>query len=287
MGRSNPASGDATIRAIVAPLARHPDRPAEETVKLSCAVLAITAGLAACRAGEPPIGSISPVVRFSDDQRTVMIAYAGHQWEFVRPVVSPWEYRPKGKAYWVAPDGEDTNDGGPSSPFRSIAEAVSMAGPGDLVYVRAGTYTESLLIRKSGEEGAPIILSCAPGCLGKVKITPPKEYVTKNPSGAVITLHGARHVWINGLLIEGPRGREEAPPSETYGANGITWAGKAGFGCRATNNVVYGNVHCGLKEMGHGGTGILIEGNLIFANGTRSTDHGIYCPADELMIRIV
>jgi parallel beta-helix repeat protein len=48
---------------------------------------------------------------------------------------------------------------------------------------------------------------------------------------------------------------------------------------------VYGNVHCGLKEMGHGGTGILMEANIIFDNGTRSTDHGIYCPADDLTIR--
>jgi hypothetical protein len=39
----------------------------------------------------------------------------------------------------------------------------------------------------------------------------------------------------------------------------ITWAGGAGIGCRATNNVVYGNVHCGLKEMGHGGTDIRME----------------------------
>jgi len=86
-------------------------------------------------------------------------------------------------------------------------------------------------------------------------------------------------------VIEGPKGRPEAPKAETYGANGITWAGKAGIGCRATNNVVYGNVHCGLKEMGHGGAGILMEANLIFNNGTRATDHGIYCPADELTSR--
>ncbi len=71
-------------------------------------------------------------------------------------------------------------------------------------------------------------------------------------------------------MIEGPKGRPEAPRAETYGANGITWAGKAGIGCRATNNVVYGNVHCGLKEMGHGGTGILMEANIIAFNGTDS-----------------
>lgn len=31
-------------------------------------------------------------------------------------------------------------------------------------------------------------------------------------------------------------------------------------------------------------TNILLEANIIFDNGTRSTDHGIYCPADELTI---
>jgi nitrous oxidase accessory protein NosD len=252
---------------------------------LLCAALVITVDLASPHAAEFPTGSVSPAVRFSGDARTVTIEYANERWDFARPVVSPWNYQPTGKICWVAPDGDDDNDGRPASPFRTIARAISTTAPGDAVYVRPGTYAENVLIRKSGREGAPIILSCAPGSLGKVKITSPKEYVTKNPGGAVIMLHGARHVWINGLVIEGPRGREEAPRSETYGANGITWAGKAGFGRRATNNVVYGNVHCGLKEMGHGGTGILIEGNVIFANGTRSTDHGIYCPADELRIR--
>jgi hypothetical protein len=153
-----------------------------------------------------------------------------------------------------------------------------------VIYLQAGTYVENVRINKSGKEGKPIILSCAPGDLGRVKITPPKEYVQKNPSGAVIGVHSAQHIWINGLLIEGPMGRLEAPETEMYGASGITFAGTAGLGCRVTNCGVYWNVHCGIKEMGHGGTKILLEANVIFNNGTRGTDHGIYCPADELTI---
>ena len=141
---------------------------------LLCVALAIPAGSAASHAAESPTTSISPVVRFSDDERTVIIEYANHRWDFARPIVSPWNYQPSGKSYWVAADGDDDRDGSPSSPFRTIAKAVSTAGPGDAVYVWAGTYAENLLIRKSGQEGAPIILSCAPGSLGKVKITPPK-----------------------------------------------------------------------------------------------------------------
>jgi hypothetical protein len=229
--------------------------------------------------------STPPTIRFSEAQQRVSIESQQGRWNLVRPVVSPWDYRPKGKTLWVANSGEDSGDGTANRPLRTIAKALDLVEPGDLIYFRAGVYVEAVLVRKSGQEDAPIILSCAPDALGKVKVTTSKEYVENNPSGAVITLHGARHVWINGLVIEGPKGRPEAPKAETYGANGITWAGKAGIGCRATNNVVYGNVHCGLKEMGHGGTGILMEANIIFDNGTRSTDHGIYCPADELTIR--
>ena len=42
--------------------------------------------------------------------------------------------------------------------------------------------------------------------LGKVFLTPPRECVQKNPGKAVITLSGARNVWINGLVIVGPKG---------------------------------------------------------------------------------
>jgi hypothetical protein len=227
---------------------------------------------------------ISPAVSFSDDEKTVTIKYEKGELTFHRPVVSAWDFKATGKVYWVEQGGNDANDGSTDRPFQTIGKAVAAAEAGDVVYVRAGTYVESLLLKKSGQEGKPIIVSCAPGDLGKVKISPPKEYVEKNPGGAVVTVHAARHVWVNGFVIEGPRGRPQAPKSETYGANGITWSGKAGVGCRATNNVVYANVHCGLKEMGHGGTQILMEANVIFENGTSGTDHGIYCPADELTI---
>ena len=107
----------------------------------------------------------------------------------------------------------------------------------------------------------------------------------KNPGGAVITVTKAvRQIWINGLIIEGPKGRPEAPKAEMYGANGVTWSDKAGPGCRATNNVVYNNVHCGVKEMSHGGKEILIAGNIIFGNGTDSHDHGIYMPAHAVVM---
>jgi parallel beta-helix repeat protein len=229
---------------------------------------------------DPPIATVS----FSQDERTVTIHYGAKEWVLPRPIVSPWKYEPAGKTLWVSVDGDDTAAGSPDHPFRTIAKAVARAGPGAIIYVKAGKYAEAVLMTKSGEEKKPLILSCAPGDLGKVILTPSKEQVEKNPRGAVVTLARAEYVWVNGFVIEGPKGRPEAPAKETFGANGITWANKAGKGCRATNNVVYNNVHCGMKEMSHGGTEIFIEGNVIFANGTGSLDHGVYAPSNDMTV---
>jgi parallel beta-helix repeat protein len=224
-------------------------------------------------------------IAFSKDEKSVTINYAAKEWKLQRPVVSPWDYEKAGDVYWVSPDGKDKNVGSEEKTYQTIRRALSQASAGDVVYVKAGTYVEDLLVTRSGEEKRPIVLSCAPGDLGKVVVTVSKEYVEKNPQGAVVSVKGAENVWINGLVLEGPKGRPEAPTKlDSYGANGITWMGEAGKGCRATNNVIYKNLHCGLKEMHHGGAGILIEGNIIFDNGLETRDHGIYAPSDDHII---
>ena len=224
----------------------------------------------------------SAAVGFPPDQQTAYILYQGRQWIFNRPVVSPWSYQSVGNVYWVATDGADTNPGTVNAPFRTISQAITQVEAGDIVYIHAGTYIDNLTISKSGRADKPIIISCAPGDLGAVTITPSPFYVATNPGGPVISVDGPQYyVWINGLVIEGPKGRPEAPPFEHFSACGILWSNGAGYGCRATNNVVYNNAHCGLKEQGDGGSNILMEGNIIFDNGTTDLDHGIYCPADH------
>ncbi|HVS36848.1 MAG TPA: right-handed parallel beta-helix repeat-containing protein, partial [Gemmataceae bacterium] len=237
---------------------------------------------------EPLEGRLAPAagVSFSPDQSTVTIQYNSQTWTIPRPVVSPWNYQATGTTYWVAPNGSDGNNGSAADPFATITHAVAEAQPGDVVYVEAGTYVENLWITNSGLAGKPIIISAAPGALGQVTITPSAQYVTANPDGAVITLEEANYVWINGFVIEGPLGQSYAPTSEHYGANGITRQDGAGLGDEATNNVVYNNVHCGLKEMDQNiGAGILIQDNVIFDNGTDNLlDHGIYMPANDVTI---
>jgi len=42
--------------------------------------------------------------------------------------------------HYVAPHGSDTNPGTEAAPFKTVQEGVNHAGPGDTVYVKAGTY---------------------------------------------------------------------------------------------------------------------------------------------------
>jgi hypothetical protein len=56
-----------------------------------------------------------------------------------------------GKAYFVATTGSDSNAGTSlTTPFKTINKAVGLASAGDTIDVRAGTYTESVVIRRAG-----------------------------------------------------------------------------------------------------------------------------------------
>ena len=47
---------------------------------------------------------------------------------------------PTGNEYYVATDGNDANAGTIDAPFGSFGSAVTRAEPGDVIYVRAGSY---------------------------------------------------------------------------------------------------------------------------------------------------
>jgi hypothetical protein len=60
-------------------------------------------------------------------------------------------------AYYVSKSGSNSNAGTASAPWLTISHAASKVSPGDIVYVGAGTYHESVPIAVSGTASAPII----------------------------------------------------------------------------------------------------------------------------------
>jgi hypothetical protein len=59
--------------------------------------------------------------------------------------------------YYVATNGNDTTGNGTlANPYRTIQKGANMAGHGETVYIRGGTYRETVTMQRSGEDGSPI-----------------------------------------------------------------------------------------------------------------------------------
>src|SRR5664279_3179794 len=56
-------------------------------------------------------------------------------------------------------NGDDAADGQFLTPLKTIQKAVDLAQPGTTIYLRGGTYSESILFCRSGTASAPIILT--------------------------------------------------------------------------------------------------------------------------------
>jgi hypothetical protein len=65
---------------------------------------------------------------------------------------------------YVAPNGNDANDGRtPDRPLRTITRATQIVQPGDVVYLRGGTYPIQTRFDRSGTATQPIIWTSYPG----------------------------------------------------------------------------------------------------------------------------
>ena len=70
----------------------------------------------------------------------------------------------KPRVYYVAPDGNDVNDGlSRERALRTICRAADRVGPGDTVMIAGGDYNETVRIRAAGTQERPITFRCATG----------------------------------------------------------------------------------------------------------------------------
>jgi hypothetical protein len=109
-------------------------------------------------AGDPP-GSV---------RESLTTYLPGTNLFFVRGVVQLLVAGPETATYYVATNGNDSASGASiNTPFRSLAKAVSVSSPGNLIYMRGGTYTTNATISigssHNGTAANPIRLRAYPG----------------------------------------------------------------------------------------------------------------------------
>jgi hypothetical protein len=266
-----------------------------------------------------------PSISFSDDEQHVTVIYNGTTRTVRRPVTPSWNYTVSGSTFWVSPSGSDTAAGTESAPLRTLFAAVNRTVAGDAVFLLPGVYVADRASSGHNEEGGkqhfihrggtadkPLVVSCAPGALGKVLLRADPTGDNKSLSTPILTIQG-NYTTVNGLIMEGTAGLPNAPDCACTG-NSQECAGMCHFvqvgvsvdlitggtdilGVTTTNCVTYHNNHCGYKLPGHASWGPgtrsewLLRGNLVFATGSgeflgphivnAGLDHGFYMHAND------
>ncbi len=76
--------------------------------------------------------------------------------EPLRPAYQP--------TYFVATNGSDSNDGrSEARPFRTLRKVAGVVQPGDVVWVRGGTYSPDVIFSRGGSADNPIVIESYPG----------------------------------------------------------------------------------------------------------------------------
>ena len=68
-----------------------------------------------------------------------------------------------GTTFYVSTIGSDSNPGTLTAPWRTIQKALNVLLPGQQALVRAGTYTQDLVMSRAGTASAPITVAAYPG----------------------------------------------------------------------------------------------------------------------------
>jgi len=161
--------------------------------------------------------------------------------------------------YYVAPDGDDRNDGRTvETPFATIAKAASVVRPGDVVMLRGGVYHEYNVRDSwvtSGEPGRPITFMSYPGERAVIDGSHvERDPRSQNPSAPqLIRVVGLDWYVFDGLVLRNGAGRGIALEGDHHVAR---------------NLVVHSNHGDGIFVRGNHN---LIEDSITYDNYSRST----------------
>jgi hypothetical protein len=175
---------------------------------------------------------------------------------------------PGARSFTASPDGRAENPGTKDAPW-DLASALgggTKIQPGDVLWVRGGTYRGKFEIRLAGKEGAPVHVRAVPG-----------ERATILDSRTSV-VDPARHLWIWDLEIAHSAPVEKrktlktgSHPDDLPGNDGLVIS--AGAGCRFINLVVHDNIGNGVAWW-IGSTDSEMHGCLIYNNGWSAPDRG-------------
>jgi hypothetical protein len=207
---------------------------------LAVAGISIVALLAACSANTPtsPVGPAPALDASYSSPPTALLEPAS-------------DYL----GLYVAPNGDDDNDGTAQDPFRTIEKAASVSTPGTTVVVADGTYEAPIETRASGREDARITYVSSTKWGAKLVGPDSDEASVWHNYGDYVDIQGfdisARMV--DGIIQSGSYGR--ILENRVTGLTG---------NCISTNNDDYSMVNND------------IIGNVTGRCGTSAEDHGIY-----------
>jgi hypothetical protein len=174
------------------------------------------------------------------------------------PTEEPPVVTPTYKREWVvSTTGKDTAAGTAGAPLRTISRAITLAGPGELIRVRAGTYAERVLLMGSVRNGtaeAPITL------LGEGK----PRIVLGSQSGALMVVERS-HWLIRGFDID----------VENRPALGVALTGNL-QGTFLADSEVHNARYGAAVSFHNGANGATLENNHIHHNSLSGEDsHGV------------
>jgi Right handed beta helix region/Protein of unknown function (DUF1565) len=174
--------------------------------------------------------------------------------------------------YYVAMTGDDANPGTEMQPFRNINRGVKGLNPGDILYVKSGTYAESLFntIHGGTSWSAPVTVAAYPG-----------HTVILKPAAGDRVLHfqgsDKQYIVIDGFILDAV--------NVTYDAVKITSGSTGG----AAHHIRLKNSHVRNAP----GQGILVSVgsdyneflNLnVYDNGTTDFNHGFYIASSHNLV---
>ncbi len=152
-------------------------------------------------------GHFSPV-DLTNGPQTAAVKTPTHNVETIStPTLNPGPaVTPVAQTYYVSPNGNDTGNGTPTNPWRTIQKAANTAAPGDTVYVRVGVYgpynngNDVAVFTRSGTANAPIIFKNYPG---ETPVIEARLNGARKDRGFYI--NQADHLIISGFEVRGAR----------------------------------------------------------------------------------